>query len=305
MRGLRRLVGVGALAGTLAACGGGSSGGGGSGGGSFPGYLPSAAVLANPGGAQDFEFGSAVVWLDWNGDGRPDLVVGSPGQSNGGLAGVGAAVLYLQAPDHSFAFARSFVPSNWAGVTAATGQRFGETLATGDFDGDGLPDLVIGAPGDAVGPNADAGRVYVVFNDVAHTGALVGPIADPTGASTGAEFGSTLATGALNADVRTDLAVGAQGATVSTFAGAGQVVALYGTASQASFGSVVLGRDHVDRPDARRGLRRLDRDRRRLGRRPRRPRRRRAGRRGRLRRQGPDLHGQRRRARYVRPRSAI
>ncbi len=40
---------------------------------------------------------------------------------------------------------------------AANGERFGEALAAGDFDGGGLDDLAIGVPGEGgLGPSSSA-----------------------------------------------------------------------------------------------------------------------------------------------------
>ncbi|MCZ7685884.1 MAG: integrin alpha [Sandaracinaceae bacterium] len=46
------------------------------------------------------------------------------------------------------------------------GDRFGESMAIADFNGDGYPDLAVGAPGEDVGGNADAGAVYVYLGTV-------------------------------------------------------------------------------------------------------------------------------------------
>lgn len=46
-------------------------------------------------------------------------------------------------------------------ATGAPGERFGEAMATGDFDGDGAPDLAVGAPQADAGPDVLAGEVRV------------------------------------------------------------------------------------------------------------------------------------------------
>ncbi len=50
------------------------------------------------------------------------------------------------------------------GSVAGSGDgAFGSTLAVGDLDSDGHPDLVVGAPYEQVGPDLDAGAVYVIY----------------------------------------------------------------------------------------------------------------------------------------------
>src|SRR5205823_4155919 len=102
----------------------------------------------------------------------------------------GSAFLYLQQPGGSFVLSRTLIASDWPSGTVQDGAYFGSSICVGDFDGDGRPDVAIGAPGDAVGANADAGDVYLLFNDALHAGVLVGPMADPAGASDGASFGA-------------------------------------------------------------------------------------------------------------------
>ena len=48
------------------------------------------------------------------------------------------------------------------GVEGDKGTGFGESLATGDFDGDGRADLAIGSPQTTAGGISDAGEVNVL-----------------------------------------------------------------------------------------------------------------------------------------------
>ena len=224
----------------LAGCGGSGGGGGGGGGGGAGGFV-SSSTLTNPGTGGDFRFGSSVALCDWDGDGRKDMFVGVPGAANGLLSNAGQVLLFLQAPNGTFPTVptRTILPTNWIGGVAGDGAAFGEVLETGDFNGDGLADLVIAAPGDQVGVTAGAGQVYVLVNDVTHTGTNFGPYADPNGADTSGAFGSALAVGRLDADGYDDLAVGAPGTTVSAHPGAGRVACLTGSATMATFGALV------------------------------------------------------------------
>lgn len=225
----------------LAGCGGGSSGSSGGGGGGGAAGFTSEATLTSPGTPADSRFGSSVALCDWDGDGRQDMFVGMPGAANGSLTDAGKVLLFLQAPNGTFPSVptRTILPTNWVGGTAAQGAEFGETIECGDFNGDGLKDLVIGAPGDPVSSTLGAGRVYLLANNVSHAGVASGPYADPNGASSSGGFGSALAVGRVNADVFDDLAVGAPGTTVSAHPGAGRVACLNGSATLATFGSLV------------------------------------------------------------------
>ena len=112
------------------------------------------------GGYDDFSGFSVAGAGDINGDGIDDLTIGAPGSF--GLYEAGAYVVFGSAAG----FAASI---DLASLDDATGFRLdgiadhdytGRSVAgAGDVNGDGIDDLVIGAPG----ATYDAGESYVVF----------------------------------------------------------------------------------------------------------------------------------------------
>ncbi len=188
----------------------------------------------------------ATTQADFNGDGFADLAVASlledvgPAEDAGGVAVLYGAPAGLQArsPDDQFWTQDS------PGVqdSAEPNDRFGETLATGDFNGDGFTDLAIGVPNEDFPALTDPGAVAVVY------GSSVGLQADGVGgpddqlwtqdspgladtAEAGDRFGAALATGDLNGDGFSDLAVGVSEEDLRLVKDAGAVEVMYGSSS--------------------------------------------------------------------------
>lgn len=166
------------------------------------------------GGGNGDKLGAAIALLDdATGDSVPELAVGAPGvdaaSSRGSAATNAGAVWLLEAK--TLAVGGADV-EDVGGVLLAgdmSSGAFGSALATGDLDADGLPDLLVGAPGES----NTKGRVYGVFD----VGALwasdvaAGYGMEVAGVSVDDALGTALAVGDVDADGYPDLLACAPG----------------------------------------------------------------------------------------------
>jgi hypothetical protein len=201
----------------------------------------SAPAVAGTGGSRPQ--GKASNTADFNGDGFADLAVGIPSEDVGTVDDAGAVqVLYgsdagIQAtsPDDQFWNQDS---SKVKGA-AQTGDEFGTSVASGDFNGDGFTDLAVGIPFEDVGTVADAGSIEVLYGSVSGLQATSPDDQSWNQESPGVKgssetddhFGTSLVTGDFNADGWADLAIGSPLDEPGGITDAGEASVLYGTAA--------------------------------------------------------------------------
>lgn len=179
---------------------------------------------------------SGITAGDFNGDGKNDLAVGANNETVGGeLAAGSVTVVYGSAKGLKSQGSQVWTQDS-PGVLNSPDQfdRFGFSLAAGDFNNDGFDDLAVGVLGEEVSGFL-AGAVHVLYgSDQGLTAAgdqlwslgTTGVAGDPT---PNGYYGNSLATGNFGNGPADDLAVGAPGQHVDLNEYAGGLSVLYGS----------------------------------------------------------------------------
>lgn len=193
------------------------------------------AVGARADGMKQWVDGVIFGATDFNCDGARDIAIADPDATVGSAAKAGRVQLVYGGGKGNAELSQALPIFSGA---AEVNDRFGGSLATFDHNLDGCTDLAVGVPGEAIGTNAGAGGVHIVYGAPAGlgqgkatvnlvqgtgSGALLG-----MGAEAGDRMGEAIAAGTTVAGVPY-LAIGVPGEDGAGFTNAGAVVYLHGS----------------------------------------------------------------------------
>jgi hypothetical protein len=199
-------------------------------------------------------FGFSVSWLgDVDGDGVGDIAVGAPGDDTGEINSSRGAVYILMLNGDGTVKSSTKIASSTGGLGLLTNfDEFGTSVVgLGDINGDFIPDIAVGTPGDDTTSTGDgAGEVYIIRLSTTGNATTVyrllsdvqfsGLIDDDD------KFGSSLAAiGDVNLDGIQDIAIGAigdaTGSTSNSPRGAVYIVSFMSDGSVKEIGKLASG----------------------------------------------------------------
>jgi hypothetical protein len=201
--------------------------------------LPSSLSLGRLNGTDGFKIngvaakddaGASLAFGDINGDGIADLIIGAPARTV--ATGTGAYTLFgsRQSWPETIDLSTLNGTSGFAAKGVTPYDMAGTAVASCDVNGDGISDLVIGAPQGG----ANAGAVHVVFGSKTFPASVNLSSLDGNngfsiiGINPGDETGFSLSCGDFNGDGIPDLIIGARSAPKTTEAGPGIVYVING-----------------------------------------------------------------------------
>ncbi len=182
--------------------------------------------------------GATEIQLSLDGNRYSDLVIGVPFEDMGTTENAGAVnVIYGTSSGLTSTENQMWNQGSGIADSYEINDNFAKALAIGDFNGDGVADLAIGVPGEAVNDQNGSGAVHILYGSGEDGGLVTSGNHIITQESIGIlsqaeedeEFGATLAAGDFNSDGFDDLAIGAPHDNYNGFLDVGTVSIVYGS----------------------------------------------------------------------------
>jgi hypothetical protein len=158
--------------------------------------LPAATASAAPSGLSG----------DFNGDGYRDLAIAAPIAKVAGKSGAGYVAVVYGTASGLDTTKRQIISQDTTGIpgTPEAGDYFGDRLTTGDMDGDGYTDIVVGVHGEKIGSTDSYGTLTVLWGGA--SGVKSGTDISSPLPQYRNELGWQVAAGDFDGDGHTDLA---------------------------------------------------------------------------------------------------